>query len=79
MGSHCKLTLLLTQIKSNVGFQGERKIGVSWGKTSQSRVENQQIQPMYDVKSGSLTQATFWEESGLNTALQTYPSFCTMK
>ena len=30
----------------------------TWGKTSQSRVENQQTQPTYDTKSGNRTWAT---------------------
>ena len=33
----------------------------SWGKTSQSRVENQQTQPTYEVRSENQTRATLVE------------------
>ena len=41
------------QVKSNVGFRGDGKTGVqhcTHTKPSQSRVENQKVQPTYDIK-----------------------------
>ena len=41
------------QIKSNVGFWGEGKTRVPGGRTSWSKVENQQTQPAYGVETGN--------------------------
>ena len=45
-------------MKSQVGFSEDWGNQSIQGKTSRSRVENQQTQPTHDVKSGSLTWAT---------------------
>ena len=44
------------QIKCWFLVRGETRS--TWGKTSRSRVENQQTQPTYNVRSGNRTRAT---------------------
>ena len=43
------------QIKSNVGFLVRGDNQSTWEKTSRNRVENQQIQPTCDGRSGNPT------------------------
>ena len=49
------------QIKSNVGFLVRGENRSTRGKTSHSRVENQQTQSTYDAEGGNRTRATLVE------------------
>jgi len=63
------------QIKCWFLVRGENRS--TRGKTSRSRVENQQTQPTYDVRSGNRTRATLVEGQCSHHCANTAPKNCT--